>query len=106
MSAFTPRNWNLALASVFERAMRDPDFRTQALNDPAAAMKAVSDIELPPTLKFRFIDNRSEMVYTYILPPAQPTAAANAEATSSSQLKALIDWATVCSDPTCEDVAD
>ena len=104
MSEFTPRNWKMALASVFERAMRDPEYRSRCLTDPKAAMNEVSDIELPPTLKFQFLDSRNDMVYPYILPPALTTTEARTATSGGNDLNELIRWATVCSDPTCEDV--
>ena len=101
MSAFTPRNWNEALASVFQRAMTDTTFRARCLTDPVGALKEVSDIDLPPTLKFQFLDTRAEMVYSFILPPAQAPNAAH-----EAQISDLIRWSTVCTDPTCEDVPE
>ena len=99
MSDFTPRNWNEALASVHERALTDEDFRRLCLSDPVAAVREVSDIELPPTLKFRFVDSRADFAYSYILPPRQA-----AGSTREANIRDLIRWSTVCTEPTCEDV--
>ncbi len=99
MSDFTTRNWNEALASLYERALSDENYRQLCLSDPAAALREVSDIDLPPTLKFRFIDSREDHVYTYILPPRQ-----RADVTREDAVREVIHWSTVCTLPTCEDV--
>ena len=99
MSEFNLRNWKEALASLYERCVHDADYRSRCLADPVAAMKEVSDIDLPEGLKFQFLDSRADLVYSYILPPTQP-----AETTRDSEVTALIRWSTVCTEPTCDDL--
>ena len=42
---------------VKKRAIVDPEFRTLAITNPAAAIEQVSDMPLPAGFKIQFIDN-------------------------------------------------
>ena len=96
MSEFNSYNWQEALISVFERAVRDPDYRSLCVSDPVAAVKEVSDIELPPDFKVTFVDTREEYVYSYLLPPPGPT-----NITRDDETNQLLRWSVLCTvDPT------
>ncbi len=99
MSAFNTANWKNALASVYERAMRDPEYRTRCLSDARAAMQEVSDIELPADLKFQFLNSRSDITYWYLLPPSQSAAAGAAQSQEAGGTNDLMRWS-LCTDPT------
>ena len=96
MSEFNSYNWLEALISVFERATRDPDYRSLCVSDPAAAVKEVSDIELPPDFRVAFIDSREQYFYSYLLPPPGLTGT-----TRDDEIKQLLRWSVLCTvDPT------
>ncbi len=46
-----------ALAEIIRRAQHDPAFRQLCLENPAGAVKEVSNEPLPPEFKLRFVDN-------------------------------------------------
>ena len=71
MSEWNEQNWKEALISVFERSTRDPDFRLLCTTDPIAAIKEVSDIEVPDNVKgkIHFFGEVKDYDSTYLLPP-------------------------------------
>ena len=95
MSALTERNWTSTLARVYEKSLQDPEYRSLCVSDPLAAIKAVSDIEIPPEVKIRFYDNPEDYVYTFLLPKPLP-----AGATPEDVSKSLLQWATDCTNLT------
>lgn len=94
MSEFNERNWLDALSRLYERATTNSEFRSLCLADPVAAVAQVSDIELPPSLKLRFFDNRQDFLYAFLLPPATTNLSAE------DQKDQLIRWATFCTEYT------
>jgi hypothetical protein len=95
MSEFTEYNFREALSLVYARSVRDPEYRNLCLSDPVAAIRAVSEIDLPDTLKLRFFENRVDIVYSFLLPPLP-----DARASSEEQRNQAYQWAALCTWPT------
>ena len=95
MSDFTELNWKNALTALYQKSVEDAAFRNLCLTDPFAAIKEVSDIEIPDGLKIQFIENRNEYVYPFLLPPVPREGAEGSE-----QVQEMIRWATLCTDIT------
>ena len=87
MSELNEHNWKEALISLNERSLIDPDYRNLCLTDPIAAIKEVSDIELPPNANIQFFDSAEKYLYTYLLPPVVP---------GDGQTDAVMRWALLC----------
>lgn len=69
MRDFTHDNWQATLTLVYERAAFDPVYRELCLTDPYAAVREVSDIDLPPHFEFEFVGRRKDIFYSLLLPP-------------------------------------
>ena len=95
MSEFNEKNWAEAQSKLYERAIVDPAFRSLCLTDPVAAVREVSDIELPTELNLQFFDNRKDFIYAFLLPPA-----AGADVSVEDSRDQLIRWATFCTEYT------
>ena len=91
MSEWNERNWLNTLVNVFDKAEHDPDYRRLCLTDPRAAIAEVSDIEVPPDANISFVENKQDLIYTYLLPPAVQPAETREDST-----RKLIQWATTC----------
>ena len=57
-----------ALAALGERAARDSAFRKKLLKDPHAALRDVTDLSIPPTLKIKFIEKDPNVDVMIVLP--------------------------------------
>ena len=95
MSEFTIANWKDALFKVYVRSTRDPQYRLLCVADPIAAIKEVSDIELPPGLKVHYFEYADEYDYTFLLPPAVKT-----DAVGQTEVEKLVAWEVYCTDMT------
>ena len=91
MSEPTDINWKKTLVDVYERAARDPEYRTLCQNDPMAAIKEVSDIELPPGSQVVFATSREQYVHSYMLPDL-----INTDDSQDNIVDSLVKWATFC----------
>lgn len=95
MSAFTELNWKIVLADIYSKSTHDLAFRALCLADPLAAIKQISDIDVPAGLKLQFFDNRVDYLYTFLLPPV-----ADPQNTGDASAQQLIRWSTLCTDLT------
>ena len=76
-----------ALAEIVRRAQHDPAFRQLCLQDPAAAVKEVTDEALPPGFTLRFIDNdHADLV---VVLPDPIVGATTGDELSDEQLSAV-----------------
>jgi hypothetical protein len=84
--AWSKEDTDRALAEIIRRAQRDPAYRALCLQNPAAAVKAVSPEPLPPGFTLRFVDNaRADL--TVVLP--DPIAAGSGQELSDAELSAV-----------------
>ena len=90
MSEFTFENWLQALVNLKEKAAVDSTYRSLCISNPVAAIRAVSDIDIPDDLKVQFFGDPKEYLYTYLLPPLLDERSGDAVA------NALIGWETRC----------
>lgn len=95
MSEFNEYNWKIALTDLYQKSVQDPAFRALCLTDPLAAIKQVSDIEVPAGIKVQFFDNRADYIYTFLLPPV-----ADPQNPGGASAQEMIRWATLCTDIT------
>lgn len=91
MSEPTQENWLETLVKVYERSTYDQVYRTLCQTDPLAAIKEVSDIELPQGAKVVFVTNNADYVHSYKLPDLVGENAA-----SQDVVNQMVRWATLC----------
>jgi hypothetical protein len=63
------QRWQDTLQTVYQRAAVDAMFRAKCLADARGVIKEVSGVEMPPTARFRFVEQIEEAVF--VLPPKQ-----------------------------------
>jgi hypothetical protein len=83
MKSWTNEEWQELVATITQRAAADPEFRTLALRDGAAAIAKVSSKPLPDGITCKFVDN-SGNVKTIPLPDPLPN---DSEELSESDLE-------------------
>lgn len=91
MSEPTQQNWLDTLVKVFERSTYDQDFRLLCQTDALAAIKEVSDIELPAGAKVVFAPTNADYVHSYKLPDFIGT-----DANTQDVVNQMVRWATLC----------
>ncbi len=69
MREWTKETSERVLQDVANKSAVDPEFRKLCLSDPKAAIAEVSDIQLPPNFKVRFVEPEGANV-TMVLPDA------------------------------------
>jgi hypothetical protein len=57
-----------AYAAAVEKAWTDPQFRSQLLSDPRAALTA-QGASIPPDVDIRVVENTDEVVHLVLPPP-------------------------------------
>ena len=85
--AWTKDQVDRALAEIVRRAQHDPAFRQLCLQNPATAVKEVTDEALPPGFTLRFIDNdHADLV---VVLPDPIVGATTGDELSDEQLSAV-----------------
>ncbi len=67
--SWTEEKINQTMIDIKKRASEDEDFRKLCLDNPNAAIRKVSDMEVPGGVKINIIENEPDVDHTIILPP-------------------------------------
>ncbi len=68
--AWSQEEINEVAGTICQKAVLDPEFRKIALSDPAAAIKAVSDKDIPAGFGVNFVENAPGVNMTIVIPDA------------------------------------
>ncbi len=67
--SWTEEKINQTMIDIKKRASEDEDFRKLCLDNPNAAIRKVSDMEVPGGVKINIIENDAGVAHTIIIPP-------------------------------------